>query len=66
MREYVISIVDDTKASQLLTLLNDLSYVRISEQAWNKPDNDKRFPLMDNPLSVENFKRFDRDELNER
>jgi len=65
MKEYVISIVADTKASQLLSLLDDLSYVRISEQTWNKPDNDKRFPLMDSPLSVENFKRFGRDELNE-
>jgi len=64
MKEYVISITDDTKASQLLTLLNDLSYVRIINKTESQ--SNKRFSLMDNPLPVENFKRYNREELHER
>ena len=66
MREYIISIMDDTKASGLLSLLTDLSYVKISEQTGNTPNTHKRFSLMDNPLFVENCKRYSREELNER
>ena len=64
MRRYVISIKDDAKINQLLALLNDLSYVEILEQTSNEPE--KRFPLMDTPFPVKNFKLFSREELHER
>ena len=65
MKTYILSIVDDDKASQLLTVLNDLSYVKISEQT-RKSTPQKRFPIMDNPVRVKNFKHYDREELHER
>jgi len=65
MKTYILSIVDDDKASQLFTVLNDLSYVKISEQT-GKSTPRKKFPIMDNPVRVKNFKRHSRDELHER
>jgi len=64
MRQYVISIKDDAKINQLLTILNDLSYVEVLEQTSN--ESKKRFPLMDTPFSVKNFVLFSREELHER
>lgn len=67
MKQYIISIRDDTKANQLLTFLNDLSYVEIVESfAFEDDPTPKHYPLMDNPFPVENFKRYNREELYER
>jgi len=65
MREYVITITDETKEDIFLALLRDLSYVKIKP----KPEErilEKRFPLMDNPIPVKNVKKFSREELHER
>ena len=64
MKQYVISITDDAKINLLLTILKDLSYVEVLEQTSNEPE--KRFPLMDTPFPVKNFKMFSREELHER
>ncbi|MCL2055329.1 MAG: hypothetical protein FWG90_12990 [Oscillospiraceae bacterium] len=68
MKSYTISIADETKATRLLALLSDLSYVIVTEQDQNqgKEQSEKRFSLMNNPLSVENFRLFSREELHER
>ncbi len=64
MKQYVINISDDNKAGQLMSLLKDLSYVKVLEPK-EKPTS-KRYPLMDNPLPVQDFKRFNRGELYDR
>jgi len=65
MREYVISITDETKESYLLALLRDLSYVRVKEPIKESVPQ-KRFPLMDSPIAIKDFKKFTREELHER
>ena len=67
MKEYIISISDDRKANQLLAFLRDLSYVKIHDTQESTYDSEqKKYPLMDNPFHVENFKRYSREELYDR
>ena len=68
MKQYIISISDDSKAAQIISFLNDLSYVKVitsAEQEQDLKPESKRFPLMDSPFNVENFKRYSREELYE-
>ena len=70
MTQYVISIKDETKANYVFALLNDLAYIDISKKDV-QPDNQavrkKRLPSeIITPINVENFKLFNREELNER
>jgi len=67
LKQYVISIDDDKKAIQLMDFLSDLSYVKIIE-SLNRNENEasKRFPLMNNPFPVDDFKKLSREELYER
>jgi hypothetical protein len=67
MKQYIISISDERKANQLLDFLSDLSYVKIINSPKQKENAEfKRFPLMNNPFPVEDFKKFNREELYER
>jgi len=67
MKQYIISIDDEIKANKLLAFLSDLSYVKIIDSPEQKEDAlPKRFPLMDNPFPIEDFKKYSREELYER
>lgn len=64
MRDYVISIADDSKVKSIIDLLGDLSYVKITEPAPKTLRTD--FSLMNNPVHVEDFRKISREELHER
>ena len=63
MKQYIISISDEKKAIQLMDFLSDLSYVKIIE-SFNRNESgaSKRFPLMNNPFPVDDFKKISREE----
>ena len=67
MKQYIISFSDEIKATQILALLSDLTYVKIVEKSEPNEDSEsKNFPVMDNPFPIEDFKRYNREELYER
>jgi hypothetical protein len=59
--QILLNITDEQKAKSLLSLLKDLSYVNIQEtdlKIWERMRLD--------PVKVDNFKIFSREELHER
>ena len=65
MKKVVLSIYDDKKAESLLELLQDLTYVDAQIDGGLKkwPGN---LSVFDNPIHVEDFKIYSREELHER
>jgi hypothetical protein len=58
----VLNITDEQKAKSLVSLLNDLSYVNIQYETDLKIWEGIRL----DPVKVDNFKIFSREELHER
>ena len=65
MRRLVLDVLDDRKAEALLTLIHDLDYVKAREDSHEKIWTGY-LPVFDNPVHVEDFKMFTREELHER
>ena len=65
VRRVVLDIYDEKKAEALLTLLQDLSYVDAQTDSGLKkwPGN---LSVFDNPIYVEDFRIYSREELHER
>ena len=65
IKTIVLNIYDEKKAEALLTLLQDLSYVDAQTS-----DGLKKWPgklsVFDNPIYVDDFKIYSREELHER
>ena len=65
MKRIVLNILDDKKAETLLAVLQDLSYVDAETD-----DGLKKWPgnlsVFSNPIHIENFNIFSREELHER
>ena len=65
MSRIILSIKDEQKAKRLLAHLRDLDYVETqvesTEKIW-KGD----LPVFDNPIYVDDFKIYSREELHER
>ena len=61
----VLSIHDEKKAKVLISLLQDLSYVDTQVDAGLKKWTGK-LSVFDNPIYIEDFKIFAREELYER
>jgi hypothetical protein len=65
MKRIVLDVRDEQKAEALLVLLRDLTYVdtQVDDGAkvW-----DGRLSVLDNPIHVEDYRVYSRDELHER
>ena len=67
MSRIILNVTDERKVEPLMVLLQDLSYVNVEK---NIEDNLKiwegALPVLDNPIAVEDFRTFSREELHER
>ena len=65
MARIILNIHDEQKAKRLLALLGDLDYVdaqvETTEKVWKG-----HLPVFDNPIHVEGFKMYSREELYDR
>jgi hypothetical protein len=60
--QIVLDITDEQKAKSLISLLKDLSYVNIQSETNLKVWQGIRV----DPIKIDNFKKFSREELHER
>jgi hypothetical protein len=60
--QIVLDITDEQKAKSLISLLRDLSYVNIQSEIKLKVWEGIKI----DPVKVDNFKKFSREELHER
>ena len=65
MRRVILDIHDDIKAESLLVLLRDLTYVDAQEDDGLKKWKGN-LSVFENPIYVQDFKMYSREELHER
>ncbi|MDR3166207.1 MAG: hypothetical protein LBU13_11610 [Synergistaceae bacterium] len=66
MTRIVLDILDDEKAEALMVLLRDLSYIEVREDGDMKIWDGNGLRAIQNPVGIDDFKIFPREELHER
>ncbi|GHV50842.1 hypothetical protein FACS1894216_03760 [Synergistales bacterium] len=67
MTRIVLNVLDEQKAEPLMILLRDLSYIAVQDDYDNGLKTwDGSLKVLDNPITVNDFRVYSREELHER